>query len=337
MMEAVRKRRVWTEFLSPEILGAKGTVALLQRYRLQPLVAMPPDRDGPAMVRALGALHNSGIALGLWPLLADCDGYWPGGENAHASVARVRRLVTMAEAAGVPVATVAMDLEPGLPLKRQVQAAGRRQRARYLGQRLRRTLRPSKREEHARAVLEYADLARDLREGGIESLAIAVPPLALDLASGSDYWQRFFSTPLVGPGWDIQSPMYYRSMLEQAMPGQSRLLGRALFAEACRLWATSGQPTCMSLGVVGVGKFANEACYEAPAELAWDVACASAHVLDDLALFSLESVLDRSDPEAWLDAFTQPSVPLAPSRAERMARKTLRSLMAGAALLTRRL
>lgn len=335
MLKGVRRRRVWTEFLPPEILGAPATVSLLKRYELQALIAMPPERDGPAMLEALQALQKTGIALGIWPLLPDWEGYWPGSENAQDSAARVRRLLAMAEAAGVRVATVAMDLEPGLPLKREMQQAGRRARVRYLGARLRVTRRREYREQHASAVREYADLVRDLRQGGIESLAIAVPPLALDLAAETDFCQRFFSTPLSGPGWDTVSPMYYRSMIQQALPGQSRLLGRALFAEACRLWARAEEPICMSLGVVGVGKFADEASYESPAELAWDVACARAHGLEDLALFSLESVLDRSNPEAWLEAFTRPAPPLAPGVGERVAGKTLRALLAGTARLTR--
>ena len=169
----------------------------------------------------------------------------------------------------------------------------------------------------------------------VESLAIAVPPLALDLVAGSEFWQSFFATPLTGPRWDTQSPMYYRSMIQEALPGKGALLGRAIFAEACRLWAARGGPACMSLGVVGPGKLADEASYKTPAELAWDVACATAAGLDDLALFSLESVLEREHPGQWLDAFTQPAVAPLASVGERVARTSVRGLLQVTGGLTR--
>lgn len=336
MLWTVGTRRVWTEFLSPEILAAPDTLALLQRYQLQPLIAMPPGReDHLAMASALQRLHRAGISLGLWPLLSDRDGYWPGSGNAPLACQRVAELLAFAQSAQIPIATVAMDLEPALALKREFQDASGWQRTRLLGARALAVRRPEARRAHAQAVRRYRRLADELRAAGMESLAIAVPPLGIDLAAGTEFWQAYFATPLAGPGWETCSPMFYRSMLQAALPGQRALWGRAIFAEACRQWGLCGGSVCMSLGVVGPGKLANEASYESPAQLAWDVACATELGLSDLALFSLESLLDRPNPEAWLDAFTSPSRNAAPTLAERMARQSLRALLAGAARLTR--
>ncbi len=335
MLVVVRKRRVWTEFLSPEILGAKETIELLQRYQLQPLIAMPPDREGPEMNQALRSLHRAGVPIGIWPLLSDTDGYWPGAGNAQLAVDRVDQLLAMAGEAEVPICTVAMDLEPDLGLKRDMLAAGTWQRARYLSGRFLETALRAQRQQHRDAVEVYRHLATDLRAAQIETLAIAVPPLALDLVFGDEFWQSFFQTPLSGPGWDTQSPMYYRSMIQEAMPGKSPLLARAIFAEACRLWSMANSPACMSLGVIGPGKLADETSYASPAELAWDVACAEAAGLDDLALFSLESILEQAQPGQWFDAFTRPSSAPAPSLAERAARRTTRGLLQLTAGLTR--
>jgi hypothetical protein len=321
--------------LSPEILGAPETIALLQRYELQPLIAMPPGREGPAMVKALRSLHDAGVPIGIWPLLSESEGYWPGSANAQSAVARVHELLAMAHRLDLPIQTLAMDLEPGLALKQSVLAMGAGQRARYLGGRFLETARRSHRQEHMDAVEVYRLLATELRAAQIETLAIAVPPLALDLVAGGEFWQRFFGTPLTGPGWDTQSPMYYRSMIQEALGGKSPRLARVIFAEACRLWARREGPTCMSLGVVGPGKLADETSYEAPEELAWDVTCAEAAGLDDLALFSLESVLEREQPGQWLEAFTRPSTAPVPSIGERAARRTLRGAMRVAAGVTR--
>jgi len=335
MLSEVRRRRVWTEFLSPEILGARETLDLLQRYQLQPLVAMPPGREGPAMVEALRSLHEAGVPIGIWPLLSDSEGYWPGSANAQATASRVHQLLAMARELDIPLRTIALDLEPRLELKQSVLAMRAAQRLRHLGERFVETARQVHRQEHQDAVKVYSQLATELRAAQVESLAIAVPPLALDLIAGSEFWQSFLATPLTGPRWDTQSPMYYRSMIQEALPGKARLLGRAIFAEACRLWAAQPGPACMSLGVVGPGKLADEASYKTPAELAWDVACATAAGLDDLALFSLESVLEREHPGQWLDAFTQPGdAPLASVR-ERVARTSVRGLLRVTGGLTR--
>ncbi len=333
----VKKRRIWTEFLSPEVLGAPDTVALLRRFQLQPLVAMPPDRQGPKMAEALGILHDSGVSVGLWPLLPDREGYWLSADNAQEAVSRVRELLAFASESGASVATVALDLEPGLALKKQMYQASGWQSLRYLRDRLRETGTGSQQSSYQDAVAHYSQLANELRRAGIESLAIAVPPLLIDLAANSERWQRFFATPLTAPGWDTPSPMVYRSMIQQSLPGRSRLWGRALFAESCRRWALQPGPLCMSLGVVGPGKLEDERAYESPAELRWDVACAAGHGIDDLALFSLESVLARPNPEEWLRAFTESPLPIFQPWDQRLAQQALRVLLQSAASLTRRL
>jgi hypothetical protein len=250
---------------------------------------------------------------------------------------RVVELLAFAQSAEIPIATVAMDLEPALALKREFHDARGWQRARMVGTRALASRRPAHRAVHAEAVRHYQRLAARLRERGIESLAIAVPPLVLDLPGNTKFWQASFASPLTEPGWDTLAPMFYRSMIQEALPGQSAVWGRAIFAEACRLWGLRPGSVCMSLGVVGPGKLADEASYASPSQLAWDVACARELGLSDLALFSLESILDRPNPEAWLDAFTSKARNAAPTFAERMARHSLRALVAGAARVTHRL
>jgi hypothetical protein len=213
MLMCVKRRRIWTEFLPPEILGAPETVALLRRYQLQPLIAMPPEREGPEMARALVALRDSGVSIGLWPLLDDSEGYWPGAGNAEGATRRVRELLHFAQETGVEVATVAIDLEPSLELKRQMLDATGWERLSYLRRRLRETAGAGELAGYRRARNQYAVLAAELRRAGVESLAIAVPPLAVDRAAGTELWQALFATPLTGPGWDTQSPMFYRSMI----------------------------------------------------------------------------------------------------------------------------
>ncbi|MCK6550309.1 hypothetical protein L6R52_31020, partial [Myxococcota bacterium] len=67
----------------------------------------------------------------------------------------------------------------------------------------------------------------------------------------------------------------------------------------------------VSVGLAGPGKLGDEPVLPSPDALALDVAAARAAGVDDLALFSLEGVLGRASPEAWLEAFvaTPPRAP----------------------------
>jgi hypothetical protein len=297
-----RRRRIWTELLPPERLAAPETIALLERHGLEPLVALPPDRDTAEMDAALATLSRAGIRLGVWPLLSDREGYWPSEHNAVAFVARVEQVLDRLAGAGAEVATVAFDLEPPIEVTRGLVTPGRRWL--IVRSAARSAFRPERRALRADAEARLLDLRHRLAARGIESLAAVYPTVLLDAPEPFGLWQRLLGTPVHAAGFDVVSPMLYSSVLRQGLPRRSAVLARGLIGPAARLArARYGDGASVSLGLVSSGKLGNEPCLDAPAALAADVAAARDAGVDDLALYALEGVLARGADD-WLHAFT---------------------------------
>lgn len=322
------RRRVWSEFLPPEELGAEATVRLLARFDLEPIVALPPAAETSGMARALARLSRAAVPVGLWPLLEDGDGYWPSEENASAFVQRVRACLRFADAAGASVRTIAIDLEPPLSVTRRLLNGSNRERGALLLAGVQEL--DERRALRARSIEVLTDLSQHLTEGGYETIAAAVPPVVLDLFAGGELWQGVFRTPVTAPGWDVISPMMYTTAIRPLIPSRSMRSARALLYEAARMMVRGIGPrrSGMSIGLVQSGKLGDEPAFSSPDELCLDVGAARAAGIEDLALFCLEGVLHRGPPERWLEPYTR-APPLAPGR---MLTVPLGALMRGASV-----
>ena len=299
---SVNRLRIWSEFLAPEELGSSAVLSLLQRFELEPLVALPPQAETPAMAAALARLSAAGLRLGLWPLLSDEEGYWPSEKNAAAARARVGDALRFAESAGATVQVIAIDLEPPLGMTQTLLHGTSAQRARLLSQAFVDRHAPGRAETRAVAAGELMAIARELAAREIETIAAVIPPVMLDLAAGTDFWQALFQTPAAGAGWSVVSPMMYTSMIGSVV---GRPMAVQFVGEAARLGVRALGPkrASVSIGLVSSGKMEDERAYCCPDELAEDAAIARAAGVRDLALFCLEGVLHRGDPESWLRAF----------------------------------
>jgi len=298
----VKRRRIWVELLPPEELGRPTTRALLARYALEPIMALPPSRQTPAMRTALSELAADGIPIGIWPLLHDADGYWLSTHNAATFMARVDE--ALAFLAEIPVRTMAIDLEPPLAISRALNegdVAGPLIRALFTS--MTPAVRSARHEGRARLMA----LTTSLRARGIETLAAILPPVLLDLDARHRPVQAMLSTPLDPSACDVVCPMMYTTMIAPLFPGRGMAIARHLLALAARrLVARRGTAgTSIGLGCVGLGKLGDEPIYADVAALEADVRAATLAGATDLALFSLEGALGRREPEAWLRAFAE--------------------------------
>ena len=300
------RRRLWSEFLPASELADPATIALLTRYGVEPIIAVPPDAQTAELAAGLGALARGNVPFGLWPLMSDEDGYWPSETTATAFSRRVDDVLAFATQARATPRTIAVDLEPPLGVTRELLEGALLSRVGIITRELPRMYRSHRRRDRETAVAELAGLAQRLRANNIETLAAAIPPVILDLASGATFWQALFRTPATKPGWSVLSPMLYTSMIATGVPGGAAS-ARAILFESARAFArsTPAPRASVSIGLVAPGKLGDEPHYDSPAELAADVALARAAGVDDLALFSLEGVLHRGSPEQWLDPFTR--------------------------------
>jgi len=287
-----RRRRVFVEHLDPDVLRAQAE--RIARFGLEPIVAWPPDRGGPTWIRALRALAERVPRLGLWPLLGDDEGYWPNAHNLDAVVRRIDALRSLVRAERLRVGTVCLDVEPPLAVMRALQQGGLRS-GRALAA-LRAARRPERAEPARRA---FARVLEGLAADGFERYVVHLPLWAFGRLGAA------LARPLGlvrGPG-DVEAWMAYTSLAQRWLRSE-RITHRWLAATARRrARARHGPQPALALGCVGPGKLGDERSWPSVDCLRRDVAIARRAGLDDLALFSLEGVLAREDPEAWLAVF----------------------------------
>jgi len=317
-------RRIFSELMAPRQLMAPATLKLIERFNLQCLVALAPGAETPEMAQALAALSRVGRGVGVWPLLADHEGYWPNDANADAAVRRVRRVLRFTEQAKVPIRTVVIDLEPPLSVMQAMLTGGAVDRGLLWARRVLHCGRASSVGARRAATQVLASLRSELEARDVEAFATVVPLVLLDDAKARAVWQAVLQTPVFRPGWSMICPMLYTSILREMIPGATQAQARGLARAFAELSVRrSGPKAAAAVGLAGPGKLGVEPLLEDPDELALDVAAMVAAGVHDLSLFSLEGVLSRDAPEAWLRAFTdeRPCVP--PDNAIRIWRRRL--------------
>ncbi|MDC0681273.1 hypothetical protein [Sorangium atrum] len=319
------RRRIWSELLPLEVVRAPGTLALLRRYALELSIAVRPD-TAAGLPDLVAACADAGVAVAVWPMIADEDGRWASACNAAAFGAFVARLMDALDARRLAAAEIVFDLEPPIDAVRRALAGGRGALDLLGGGP--RGARGSPRWSDAQRA--YAELAGAVHARGVATSAAIVPLVLTDGPARG--WERLLGTPVSAPPWGRVGAMLYTSLIA----GYSRgALGRedavALLAWGCRAAARRFGPRAgASLGAVGKGALGDEPVYSSVAELREDVAVAEAAGVSDLSLFDLGGVLARPPAEAWLEAFVAPPEAHSP-------RETLRArgVVAAAALVGR--
>ncbi|MFO0724533.1 MAG: hypothetical protein U1E65_12160 [Myxococcota bacterium] len=302
------RTRIFAEFLAPELLGDDATLRLLERRGIEPVIAVPPEAETPALGSAIQRLGARGIPIGLWPLMSDREGYWLNVENAAQFQERAEAALAFFQRHQVWPSSFVFDLEPPLLHTQKLFGRGKREGLRYL---LGSALTRQGRRDLGQARQALDRLGLSLRDRGVETLATILPPLLFDLDQATPFTQAMLHTPVERQAVDRLCPMAYTTMIAPMLglgrPAAQRLvylMGRALIAEVGRRQAA------LALGLVGPGKLGDEPHYEGPEALAEDVAAARASGIGDLSVFSLEGILAKPHPEVWLDALrAEPKTP----------------------------
>lgn len=279
---------VFSEFTPFDVLAARDTTRALARAELTAYVALQPADRGAA-ARVVGRLRDAGVRVGLWPLLDDRDGRWANVWNGARFADWCRRLLAELDAAGAPPDELLLDLEPPIDgIKRLLEG---------------RLPRPRRADPGGGAALEA--LAREVSR----ELPVAATIAPFACGPGGRGWQRALGTPVDRLALERIFVMAYTSMFEGF--GRGRLLRGDAEALLDR-WGRGavgafGARAGIAIGVVGTGALGDERTYRDPGELARDAAIARAAGCEHLALFNLRGVLERRDPEAWLEALGAPA------------------------------
>lgn len=290
--------RIYSETLPYAEVTRPETLALLGRYGLEIVLAVRPWQTAE-LGRVAAVLRDAGVALSVWPMVADEEGRWASAHNAERFVAFVHATCDALEAAGAPARDVLLDMEPPFSDARDLADA------RALG-----LLRIAKGRKDAFAAAEavFAKGVDALRARGVTTSSAVWPLVALD-PPGDRGWQMLLGTPVDALSADHVSVMMYTSILSGWSRGAVRRSDALeLLAAACaRVVRRHGDRGGISLGCVGTGAFLDEPIYASPDELAEDAAIARASGVGTIALFDLGGVVARGPAEAWIEALVDES------------------------------
>ena len=278
------RRRVWCETVPYDELVRAPIVDLVARHRVDLLLAVRPWQLAEVgdVVRRY---RDRGVFVAVWPMLADADGRWASARSAPAFIAFADAVLAAAPEADELV----LDLEPPMA-----------QLAKW------KDWRPTWRQTPSPA--RY----HDARDALVEATArwSHWPPSSSTSSGRSavvirrSRRQRAVGTPATSLHVDRHSVMAYTSLIEGWSRGVfDRRRAETALGVCARLGRLRfGEVAALSLGTVGVGAFEDEPSYRHPAELARDVAIATAAGITELSLFDLGGILRRAPAEAWLEA-----------------------------------
>ncbi|MBL8610025.1 MAG: hypothetical protein JNL38_22000 [Myxococcales bacterium] len=317
-----RRRRVYVEMMRHEELIAPPAMSVVTRWGVGVVLAVRPwDLDG--LPRVLAVLHEAGVDVTLWPMLADEAGRWASAWNAEPFAAMAEEVLKTAAAAGSAGAAAGLlvDLEPPIERMRAWLARPLADVVRDLASR-----RPP---DRLAGGARLAALVAEARAGGRDVEAAVAPFLVFDRVDVGR-WARVLGTPLDAEYTHVTA-MAYTSILEGwsrgvlARSDTEALLG--VFGE--RAQGKVGARAGLSLGAVGHGALGTEPCYRDVGELARDVAIAVHSGVDDLVLFELAGVLARPPAHAWMEAFTRTPAAAPPDAKKRVRLLTHAMSLAG--------
>jgi hypothetical protein len=290
------RRRIWCETLPYAEVRSARVLGLLERYRLELLLAVRPWDLGD-LPNVLRACADRGITVGLWPMLENDAGRWASIHNAAAFGDFMRRVADHAPA------SLAVDMEPPFDRVRTLAQGNVPLRS------LRGWLRDADGAfERGRDL--FRGMTGELRARAIPSVGVFVPLVLFD-RDGGTRWQRLFGTPVADVGWSRVDVMLYTTLIEGWSRGFLRRRDALAFLRAGAAATTRrfGPDASVSLGCVGTGALGNEPTYRSVPELREDVATAHRAGARDLTLFDLAGVVRREPAEAWLEAFVDPDPP----------------------------
>ena len=280
------RRRIYSEFVAPDILRSAGLLRALASRSIQLVVAVTPD-SAATCPGVIGACREHGVEVAIWPMLEPADGRWANAENADRFSSFAVELASDLETEDALPDEVVIDLEPPYWFK----------------ERPLRGLVKAQKLNVGSATDRFRMLLAELAALGLTVSAVVAPTVAMGPQHVGRGWQHLIGTPVSGLPFDHVSIMVYTSLIE----GYSRgWLGRAdttalLWQSARAVRKACGDRAGISLGCIGTGVFGDEGTYRGPAQLAEDVAIARAAGVTDLALFNLGGALARPPLDAWLD------------------------------------
>lgn len=301
--------RVWAEFLKPEDVLKKDVIGLLKRYNVTLGMSFPPGSMNGDYARLFGECEQAGVTAMVWALLPDELGYWANERNAGEFSGLVERIYDWADENKFGIPWLAVDLEtPYHQMKVLEEASG----FGTVGHMYKNYRENKNRKRFREASAVFNRLVDIMHDREVKVLAAALGPTAADVKTGGVGLQDALETPVSTVEWDVVSFMLYTSAMASLFPAIFDLRGARwyLYAVMRDMKEKLGGRAALSIGTTSEGKVSHSP-YKTPGELLPDMQAALAAGIGDVAVFSLEGILDSPKPEAWFETLlaAEPKVP----------------------------
>ncbi len=297
------RMRAWVEFVDDPDL--EDHLDFAQQQDLSVNVAVIDGTHGWTYLRNLcREAEERDLALRLWPLLSEEEGYWANQQNSAAFAEYVRVLTAWAGQDCPRLEGVVIDLE--MPITRAWEMEAIFEGEGSLTDLVDFLVDGVDEAAFEAARVDFAMLVDDLHVAGYHVSASTLPMVADDLADGDESIARALWTPLWGIDWDVVSFQVYRSTFDSifsaALSDPEATFTSGLVTSYAETALTYyGDRAAIDLGTTGSG-IGTEVGQASPQELQADIAAAlfTGIPVERIHLYSLEGALAHDTPSAWV-------------------------------------
>lgn len=295
---------VWAEFM--EVGDIDAWFAFAGTAALSVNVAVKEDLHDRDFLRAVcRAAEDNGLALRLWPLLSQADGYWANQQNVEPFIAYVETLRGWAARDCPRLEGFVVDLE--MPYDRALELEDMFAQGGSVGDLLSFLLLGIDEDLFETARLRFADLVHDLGDRGYLVSASTLPMIVDDAEDGDETIAKALWTPVRDIGYDKISFQVYRTHYD-AVWGQAIADGPVTFPSglitsyASSILTHFGDQGAIDLGVVGSAGVSDLPGMTDAAQLQGDIAAALAAGIPPgrIQVFSLDGLLEMDDRATWM-------------------------------------
>jgi hypothetical protein len=297
------RMRAWVEFADAETLDEHLDFA--EQHDLSLNVALIEGTHDWVYLRNLcrGAEERE-LALRLWPLLSDEEGYWANQQNADAFSEYVRVLAAWAGQDCPRLEGVVIDLE--MPLDRALEMEGIFAGEGGVTDLVEFLVDGVDEAAFEAARVQYSTLVDDLHDKGLHVSASTLPMVLDDLEDGDESIAHALWTPLRGIDWDVVSFQVYRSTFDSIFSAglsdpEATFTSGLITSYADSAVIFYGDKAAIDLGTTGSG-VGTEVGLDGPDELQADMAAAlyAGIPQEQIHIYSLEGIMADDNPSAWL-------------------------------------
>lgn len=295
---------VWAEFM--EVEDIDPWFAFAGAGGLNVNVAVKEDLHDRSFLRAVcQAAEDNGLALRLWPLLSQPDGYWANQQNVELFVAYVQTLRGWAAKDCPRLEGFVVDLE--MPYDRAMELEDQFSQGGSVGDLLNFLLLGIDEDRFETARLRFTDLVEDLGARGYLVSASTLPMIVDDAADGDETIAKALWTPVQGVPYDKISFQVYRTHYDavwgQAIADEPVSFPSGLITSYADSIVTHfGEQGAIDLGIVGSAGVSDLPGMTDAAQLQGDLAAALAAGIPAgrIQVFSLDGLFEMEDRAAWV-------------------------------------